>query len=250
MSIKTRLGEQLRSDFAFCPALADILDNGFAVGRSGKRLDLSSFSTITNLLTLRGLQMSLKPRRTMEVGFASGGSCLVFTQTHRDLGSPAEKQHVAIDPYQRSHWIDEAGLAAVEHADLTGYLDFVEDYSCDALPLLVRKNSPKFGIVYIDGSHLFEDVFVDLYYTVRLLDNDGVILFDDSSNRHVRKVLRFVRTNLTSSLSEIDLTPYRSVYHRSSVSYQIARSVGKVQLTGFRKKGDATRSWDSPFRNF
>jgi hypothetical protein len=32
----------------------------------------------------------------------------------------------AIDPFQRSRWIDEAGLVAIEKAGLVDYLDFKE----------------------------------------------------------------------------------------------------------------------------
>jgi cephalosporin hydroxylase len=60
----------------------------------------------------------MKPTYTLEVGFALGGSCLVFTQSHRDLGERPNGQHIAIDPHQRSHWIDEAGLLAVEKSGL------------------------------------------------------------------------------------------------------------------------------------
>ena len=57
--------------------------------------------------------MSLKPARTMEIGLAAGGSCLVLTQAQKDLGAPPKQQHIAIDPYQLRPWMDEAGLEAV-----------------------------------------------------------------------------------------------------------------------------------------
>lgn len=58
--------------------------------------------------------LGVKASRTLEIGLAVGGSCLVFTQTRKDLGAIPERQHVAIDPFQRSNWIDEAGLLAIE----------------------------------------------------------------------------------------------------------------------------------------
>ena len=35
-------------------------------------------------------------------------------------------------------------------------------------------------MIYVDGSHNFEHVFIDAYYSVQLLDMGGVVLFDDS----------------------------------------------------------------------
>lgn len=63
--------------------------------------------------------------------------------------------------------------------------------------------------VYVDGSHLFEDVFIDFYYSCRLLKEEGYILFDDSTDEHVKKVLGFIRSNMKDHLQEIDLSPYR-----------------------------------------
>jgi hypothetical protein len=247
-SIKGKSCRSSNEQFAFCPVLAGMLERCEAVGRSGKSLNISDLSTVHNLLTLRALHTSCGAKRTMEVGFSSGGSCLVFTQTHKDLGALPENQHVAIDPFQRSSWIDEAGLVSIERANLRDYLDFREEPSCYALPRLVEEDL-KFELIYIDGSHLFEDVFIDFYFAARLLKERGIILFDDSSLAHVQKVLRFIRTNLKSSFSEIDLTPYRPKTDKK-LRYWAAHALGKVQLTGFIKVGSASRNFDSAFNNF
>jgi hypothetical protein len=49
---------------------------------------------------------------------------------------------------------------AVERAGLMGYMDFRQAYSALELPKLIEQGT-QFGLVYVDGSHLFEDVFVD-----------------------------------------------------------------------------------------
>ena len=66
-------------------------------------------STINNLITLRNLHLALRPKRTLEVGLCHGGSCLVYTASHRDLaklGAKPEKQHTTIDPFQQDYWND------------------------------------------------------------------------------------------------------------------------------------------------
>jgi hypothetical protein len=106
-----------------------------------------------------------------------------------------------------------------------------------------------YDIIYVDGSHLFEDVFVDFYYATRLLAQGGVMAFDDSSDPHVRKVVRFVSRNFHFAYRPLDLGPYRAD-RASGLRYRAAKALGRVQLTAFQKIGPATRAWNSPYRDF
>ena len=116
-------------------------------------------------------------------------------------------QHIAIDPYESQVW-DACGLIATDRAGLSGYLEFRDGPSSLVLPKLGSEGR-QIDLVYIDGSHLFEDVFVDFYFVSRLLSDGGVVLFDDCSDPHVRKVLRFIQTNCMKSLVPFDLSAYR-----------------------------------------
>lgn len=232
----------------FCPVLVDMVRNRNAVGRSGKRFEeIGALSTQRNLWMLRSLQMELHPKRTLEIGLGFGGSCLVFTSTHRDLRGGAKKQHLALDPFQTSDW-DDVGLITVERAGLTGFLDFRPRFSCQELPQLVEQKE-KFDLVYVDGSHLFEDVFVDLYFVSRLLSDGGVVAFDDSTLPSVRKVLQFVRKNFRASFAELDLSSHR-LDQGKPLKYRLARLLGKVQMTAFRRIGPPLHEWNAPFVDF
>jgi Methyltransferase domain len=237
---------QLQSD-ELPTFLRDIIQRGHSIGRSGKVIKLESFSTLNNLVVIRRLLMDMKPTRTLEVGFALGGSCLLFTHSHRDLGRRPDGQHIAIDPYQRSSWIDEAGLLEVEKAGLSGYLDFREDCSRVILPPLAGQGH-RIDLAYVDGSHLFEDVFIDFYYISLLLEKDGTMLFDDCANGHVQKVCKSIRTNMTATFKEIDLSMFRPPSDR--FRYRLARAIKKVQLAAFRRCGEPLRPWNSPFARF
>jgi hypothetical protein len=74
---------------------------------------------------------------------------------------------MALDPFQKGAW-DDSGLVAVERAGLSDFLDFRPEFSSLLLPRLVE-HGDRFDLIYVDGSHLFEDVFIDAYYTSRLL---------------------------------------------------------------------------------
>src|SRR5207249_2385064 len=111
--------------------------------------------------------------------------------------------------------------------------------SCLVLPRLLAEDR-RFGLIYVDGSHIFEDVFVDAYFSARLLTEDGYLLFDDSTNGHVAKVLAFIDSNVPS----LTRAPERCLRHR------IARLLGRRQLTVYRRTGLIERPWTSEFRRF
>lgn len=234
--------------FGFNPTLQAMLNARKAVGRSGKEFaGAGALSSDNNLITLRNLCLRLKPQRTLEIGMCFGGSALVFTASHRDLGRPAARQHTALDPFQTSVW-DEAGLVAVEREGLREHLDFRPAFSSLELPRLVNEKA-LFDLVYIDGSHLFEDVFIDFYYVARLLSDGGMVAFDDCADSHVAKVLRFITRNLNGTFKEVELGPYR-MDGGKRLRYRVARLLGKTQLRAFQKTGAAERNWDAPFVDF
>jgi cephalosporin hydroxylase len=229
----------------FCPVLAELLQTRRAVGRTGRVYEgLAALSTINNLHIIHQLMLETGPMQTLEVGLSFGGSALVFCASHKELGHPPEAQHTALDPFQATVW-DSCGLLAVERAGLMGYMDFRQAYSALELPKLLEAGA-RFGLVYVDGSHLFEDVFVDAYFVTRLLIEGGVVAFDDSSNPHVAKVVRFLRTN--TELKELDLSSYRN--KKDVLTYQVARYFRKVQLTAFHRVGSIERAWDAAFCPF
>jgi hypothetical protein len=234
--------------FSFCPGLVDLLQTRRASGRSGKVFEeLIALSTVNNLFTLRNLYLDLKPGRTLEVGLSVGASALLFTGLHREAGKPPGRQHLAIDPFQKSVW-DDAGIVQVERAKLEPFLDFRGAYSCLELPRLFGEGA-KFDFIYVDGSHLVEDVFIDAYFSCRLLSVGGVVAFDDSADPNVAKVLAFIRRNLRSSFEELSLGPFRADGGRT-LRYRAAKLLGKTQLSAFRRTGPADRDWNSAFTDF
>lgn len=240
--------EPLGGFFSFCPVLRDMLLTRNPVGRTGKEFSgAGGLSTINNLHVLRKIHLELQPRTTLEIGLCHGGSALVFASSHRDLKALPQRQHVALDPFQTETW-DDSGLVALEEAGLLGYVDFRPAFSSIQLPAFLAEKK-EFDMIYVDGSHLFEDVFLDTYYAARLLARGGVVLYDDCPTKHVSKVLCFLLKALKDSFEEVDLGPYRYDGGRS-VKFHAAKLAGRVQLRGFRKIGSGIRPWDAPYVDF
>lgn len=232
-------------DWSFCPTLREMLETGRTVGEGGKEYTaLGALSTRNNLAVLREFMRKHRPAASLEVGLSYGGSCLAIAASHKEFSAPA-RQHVACDPYQRL-W-HNAGLLALDRAGLSNYVDFRESASSLVLPRLLEEKR-QFGLIYIDGSHFFDDVFVDFYYAIRLVTSGGVVFLDDSTTDHVAKVLRFVRTNWRGWVEEVDVAPYHPA--GQSLRYRLAKRLAKVQMTAFRRTGDDPREWDAPLVRF
>lgn len=225
----------------FCPVLTQMLAENRTVGRSGKEFtDLGSNSTLNNLRFIQRTMRERKPARTLEIGLAFGASTLMFCSEHHRLGHTPAAQHIAIDPFQRRHWYDEAGVFAVERAGLGSYLNAISEFSEFVLPRLLEARE-RIDFIYVDGSHLFENVFVDAFYGARLLNAGGLIAFDDCTDLHVAKVIAFIRNNLPDYLREKVQTDLRST---------AARLLGKRQLIAFECIKTPAREWNARFCNF
>ncbi len=230
-------------------SVSDLHETQFVYGRTGKRISTASNSSQNNLHVLRALMDELRPARTLEVGLALGQSAIAIANRHRAAGAQPSGQHVAIDPFQATVW-DDYGMLALDAAGLTPYCSVVRDYSWRALPRL-SETAADFGLMYIDGSHLFEDVFIDLFYCSRLVHPGGIVLFDDASEPHVAKVIRFVRGNMSHAFRELGLKKYRSMPTVADrLKYRVASSLGRVQLVAFERIGDPVRAWNSPLAAF
>ena len=49
-----------------------------------------------------------------------------------------------------------------------------------------------FEFAFVDGSHEFENVFVDFYYLYKLLEMGGIIAFHDANRFSIRKALHLI----------------------------------------------------------
>lgn len=233
------------SPFAFSPKLKEIIATRLWTSRTGEKHEAGAASTPNNLWVLRGLLQQERPVETLEIGLCHGISALLITQTQKELGT-ASFRHTAIDPFQAQVWKNE-GCALLEEEGMSECFRLLEDFSSLALAQLVR-DGERFGLIYVDGSHLFEDVFVDAYFSTQLLSEGGLMLFDDSADPHVAKVLRFLESNYAGILEPFDLGPYQ-LPDRPWMK-RLANKLGYRQLTAFRKTGDPPREWDAPFKSF
>jgi predicted O-methyltransferase YrrM len=149
-------------------------------------------------LALREWVRRERARRTLETGLGFAISTLFICEGL--LKNGPDVHHVASDPYQfrslPSHRTTYAGvgLHVLDEAGIRDVVDFYAEESQIVLPRLLAQGW-SFDLVFLDGNHRFEGVFLDLVYCGRLLTEGGVVFVDDVQLPGVRRV-SFCLTNL------------------------------------------------------
>ena len=145
--------------------------------------------------------------RTLETGLGFALSTLFICEGL--LSNGPDVGHVATDPYQvkagpaSGTSYAGVGLRTLEEAGVRSLVEFYEEESQIVLPRLLDEGR-RFDLAFIDGSHRFEAVFLDLIYSGRLLREGGIVFVDDTHLLGVSRAIDFCVENLTWTIEESD----------------------------------------------
>jgi len=140
---------------------------------------------------LRDLLLAEKPGTVIEIGLAYGSSALAIAEALAAAG-PGETRHVIVDAYQEH--FHGSGWAAIAGAGLAGLCCLVEERSQIVLPRLLADGFVA-DAAFVDGSHIFHNVFVDLFYLRELVRPGGLVILDDCSYPSVATAARYFEVN-------------------------------------------------------
>ena len=142
---------------------------------------------------LRDLLIAHGAHTVIEVGLAYGSSALAIGEALCSNGS-TDVSHIVIDPFQATSY-DSVGWDAMNAAGLAAHTTFIGEPSSVTLPRLVA-DSVTVDAAFVDGSHRFHEVFVDLYFLRKLVRPGGLIILDDAEYPSVATALRYFDLNL------------------------------------------------------
>ena len=140
---------------------------------------------------LRDLLVGDQARVVIEIGLAYGSSALAIGEALVLQGAEGAK-HVVIDPHQ--DLFHHAGWDAITAAGLGGICTLVAERSQLALPRLMAEGCVA-DAAFVDGSHIFHRVFVDLAYLHEIVRPGGLIVLDDCQWPSVATAARYFETN-------------------------------------------------------
>lgn len=163
------------------PAAHEVLQEAFAG---------SAMLPIQELTILANAVRAIEPKRTLEIGLASGASAITIMSAR----SPGGDRHIALDPLQQSQFGGQA-VERIKRLGLASEFKMAESFSYVLLPLLWIKHAARFDFIFIDASHMFDQTMIEWFYADKLIDVGGVIGFDDCHFPMVQAVVNFVETN-------------------------------------------------------
>lgn len=127
----------------------------------------------------------------IEVGLAYGVSALAVAEALVMTGS-AEPSQVIIDAFQ-DHFQD-TGWNALVNAGVDARCTLLRERSQLALPRLLSEGFVA-DAAFVDGSHIFHNVFVDLALLRNLIRPGGLIIVDDCNLPSVATAVRYFEVN-------------------------------------------------------
>ncbi len=137
--------------------------------------------------------------RTIEIGLGYGISALHICEGLLINGDP-DARHVVLDPNQAGRFAD-CGLQVIEEAGVKGLVEHHIEFSEIALPQFLKEGR-RFDLGFVDGNHLFDGVFLDLFYLGRLVRGGGIVALDDYNWPGIKKAVSFFVTNLGWTIEE------------------------------------------------
>jgi len=117
----------------------------------------------------------------LEVGCATGSTAAYILAGLGDSG-----ELTSIDFDQANH--ERAGEQLVRDLGFSDRHVLVEKNSDEALPALYAAGK-RFGLVFLDGWKTFDHVWIDVYYSARMLEVGSMVVFDDARMPAVRKCI-------------------------------------------------------------
>ncbi|MBI2055870.1 MAG: class I SAM-dependent methyltransferase [Candidatus Sungbacteria bacterium] len=178
-----------------------VLHNGKVVARSDNSVNDISPVAINAVQgeALRNWVIKEKAIQTIEIGLAWGLGALHICEGLLTNGDQ-NAHHITIDPFQ--HHFKDCGLQLLEEAGVLNFIEHTKTESQIALPKFVSEGR-QFDLAFVDGSHLFDRVFLDLIYLGRLVRPRGVIFADDYQAPAVAKAVSFCLSNLGWKIEEM-----------------------------------------------
>jgi hypothetical protein len=147
----------------------------------------------TDCDALRDTLVAEKVTTVIEIGLAYARSALAVGEALVSVG--AEKpRHLVIDPFQKSDYLD-AGWDSIRAAGLDQICELALEPSQLLLPRLVSDGFVA-DAAFVDGSHHFHNVFVDMYFLRKLVKPGGLVMLDDHRSASVATAARYFETNL------------------------------------------------------
>jgi predicted O-methyltransferase YrrM len=175
---------------------------------------------------LRDLLIAERANTAIEIGLAYGSSALAIAEALAIVGSDRAR-HLIIDAFQNGFY--RAGWNVIVEAGLTGFCALIEERSQIVLPRLLDEGFLA-DAAFVDGSHIFHNVFVDLFYLRELVRPGGLVILDDCNYPSVATAVGYFEANTGWRKQPMSaptrLRAYRLPIERSEPNFESFKQFG------------------------
>jgi predicted O-methyltransferase YrrM len=182
---------------------------------------------------VRDLLIAEGAETVVEVGLAYASSALAIGEALITVDRP-QPRHVIIDPFQERDW-SNVGWDLLCDAGLDSIATLMLAQSSIVLAQLVTE-----GLVadaaFVDGSHRFHEVFVDLYFLRKIVRPGGLIIMDDNCAPSVRTAANYYEQNL--GWTAIPDAFAEGTGYAEGTASAIADGTASIEVTGMATGGD------------
>jgi predicted O-methyltransferase YrrM len=179
------------------PVLEDILRTGYTTSAEGELIKVHSHIPEEEGKSLQEMIFELRPKVSLEIGLGFGISSLYICEA---LAKVQAERHIIIDPFQRGACEGNPGWRGIGLLNLkrAGYEKIVEFHDAPSFQVLpkLQADGLQIDFAFIDGWHTFDYVLIDFFYVDKMLQVGGVVVLDDFYYPSIRKVCRYILTNL------------------------------------------------------
>jgi len=158
----------------------------------GTQVEANSFIPRDECLLLYEMISQTRARRAIEVGMAFGMSSLCIADA-LSRKSPDGSRLVCIDSHQTAGW-KRAGAHLIVRAGYDAMVTLIEEPSQLVLPRLAV-HGERFDFAFIDGWHTFDHALIDFFFIDQILEDGGIVVFDDVGYPAINAVVRFILAN-------------------------------------------------------
>jgi predicted O-methyltransferase YrrM len=129
-----------------------------------------------------------KPSSCLEIGYAYGVSARIIAKL-MEVG-----KLYSVDPFVKELILDrDRGIKTFDSSPNVVF-SLLEQESAIALPSFLQAGSA-FDFIFIDGSHLFAEKFIDVYWSNRLIAKGGYVAIHDSWLPQTMQINSYIKNN-------------------------------------------------------
>jgi predicted O-methyltransferase YrrM len=172
-----------------------MFETGFVKTADGESIEATAYVSTGLGRMLQEMVIDLRAEVALEVGLAQGASAMFVADV---LTRSPRTRFIAMDPLQEDVWRN-VGLNNLRRSGHGSIVDFYPLPSHQALPRLEMEGAA-LDFAFIDGWHTFDYALVDFFYVDRMLRAGGIVALDDCQYPGIRKLCRYIATNLHYSV--------------------------------------------------